>query len=65
MDFNCRKPAVIKRLHGVGGGVQEVVSQKVERLVFGEADLENIEIEFGDLQDDFGINRFIGNDILT
>jgi len=65
VDFNYRRPAVIKRLHGVGGGVQEVVSQKVERLVFGEADLENIEIEFGDLQDDFGINGFIGNDVLS
>lgn len=64
VDFNYRGPSVIKRLHGIGGGIQEVISQKVERISFGEAILEEIDIEFGDLRDDFGINGFIGNDVL-
>ncbi len=32
VDFNFQKFAVIKRLHGIGNGIQEVVSQKVEKF---------------------------------
>jgi len=65
VDFNFQKFAVIKRLHGIGDGIQEVVSQKVEKFKIEQIELEDIEIEFGIIRDDFGINGFIGNDILS
>ncbi len=65
VDFNFKKFAVIKRLHGIGDGIQEVVSQKVEKFKIDQIELEDIEIEFGIILDDFGINGFIGNDILS
>jgi len=60
-----QKLAVIKRLHGIGGGIQEVISQKVEKLKIDQIELSDIEIEFGIIRDNFGINGFIGNDILS
>ncbi len=65
VEFNYRKPALVKRLLGIGGGTQEVVSQPVDKLKVGQVELKNIEIEFGDLQEELGINGFIGNDILS
>jgi hypothetical protein len=60
-----QKLAVIKRLHGIGNGIQEVVSQKVEKFKIDQIELSDIEIEFGIIRDDFGSNGFIGNDILS
>jgi hypothetical protein len=65
VKFNYRRPAEIKRLFGIGGGTQEVVSQTVDSITFGKTKLESIDIEFGDFHEDFGINGFIGNDILS
>lgn len=63
--FNYQKPANIKRLFGIGGGVQEVVSQKINTVTIDGNILKNIELEFGDFQKELGINGFIGNDILS
>ena len=63
--FNYRKPTAIKRLYGLGGGTQEVVAQQIDRLTVDNINLEAIEVEFGDIKADFGINGFIGNDILS
>ncbi len=65
VDFNYRKSAEIKRLLGIGGGTQEVVSQRVDSIMIGQSELYDVEIEFGDIQEDLGINGFIGTDILS
>ena len=65
VDFNYRKPATIKRLFGIGGGTQEVIAQKVDKIIIDRTEIEDIEIEFGDIRADLGINGFIGNDILS
>lgn len=65
IDFDYKRPAKIKRLLGVGGGSQEVVSQRVDTIMISQTTLSDIEIEFGDLQEDLGINGFIGTDILS
>jgi len=65
VPFNYQKPAIIRRLFGIGGGEQEVVSQAVDSLTLGQETFSNIDIEFGDLNIDFGINGFIGTDILS
>ena len=65
VDFNYRKSAIVKRLFGIGGGTQEVVSQNVGKVIIGGKELNDIEIEFGDIQAELGINGFIGNDILS
>ena len=65
VDFNYRKPASIKRLYGLGGGTQEVISQEIDGLIIDQTELKAIEIEFGDIKSDFGINGFVGNDILS
>ena len=65
VDFNYQKPATIKRLLGIGGGTQEVIAQNVGKVIIGQSELYDIEIEFGDIRADLGINGFIGNDILS
>ncbi len=65
VDFNYKKSSIIKRLVGIGGGTQEVISQRVSKILFDNVQIEDIEIEFGDIQADLGINGFIGNDILS
>jgi hypothetical protein len=63
--FNYRKPAIIRRLRGLGGGAQEVVCQRVDSLTLDGRELAPIDIEFGDIRPNMGINGFIGNDILS
>jgi len=65
VDFNYHKPAFIRRLCGFGGGTQEVICQKTDRFLIDNAELEDVEIEFGDIQSGFGISGFVGNDILS
>ncbi len=65
VDFNYHKPAFIRRLCGFGGGTQEVICQKTDRFLIDNRELKDIEIEFGDIRSGFGINGFIGNDILS
>ena len=64
VEFNYKKPSFVKRLVGIGGGTQEVVNQEVEKITIDQISLENVEIEFGDIQADLGINGFIGTDVL-
>ncbi|MFH1096631.1 MAG: hypothetical protein ABH886_11320 [Candidatus Desantisbacteria bacterium] len=49
VDFNYRKSATVKRLFGIGGGTQEVVFQNVGKVIIGSKELNDIEIEFGDI----------------
>ena len=65
IEFNYNKPARIRRLFGIGSGVQEVICQKVETLTINEFSIPGVEIEFGTLKSSLGINGFIGNDILS
>lgn len=62
--FNYRKPSIIRRLCGLGGGTQEVVCQQIDHLRIDTMNLSEIAIEFGDISSQFGINGFIGNDVL-
>lgn len=64
VEFNYKKPSFVKRLVGIGGGTQEVINQKVNKITIDQISLENVEIEFGDIQADLGINGFIGADVL-
>ena len=64
VEFNYKKPSFVKRLVGIGGGTQEVINQEVKKITIDQISLENVEIEFGDIQADLGINGFIGTDIL-
>ncbi len=61
---NYDRPTQIKRLSGVGG-TQEVVSQMVDTVRLNHIELSNCHMEFGDLQNKYGINGFIGTDILS
>ena len=65
INFNYQKPSFIRRLYGLGGGLQEVICQRVSKIVIDDTELNDIEIEFGNLKSDFGINGFIGNDVLS
>ena len=65
VKFNYQKPAKIKRLIGVGGGIQEVLSQTVDQVILDDQCVSNMAIEFGNLQGDMGINGFIGTDLLS
>ncbi len=64
VPFNYKKPAVIRRLCGLGGGTQEVVSQTIDSFSLDAKKLQSVAIEFGDISPYFGIDGFIGNDIL-
>jgi hypothetical protein len=64
VEFNYKKPSFVKRLVGIGGGTQEVINQEVNKITIDQISLENVEIEFGDIQADIGINGFIGTDVL-
>ena len=65
IPFNYRKPSRLRQLVGIGGGKQEVITQKVESIEFADHIISDIEIEFGNLNIDLGINGFIGTDILS
>ena len=64
VEFDYSRPTQIKRLSGIGG-TQEVVSQKVESLSIGDIEINDLQIEFGSLQNSYGINGFIGTDVLS
>ena len=65
VNFNYNKNALIRRLSGIGGGSQEVLSQQVDKVIIDNNTLTDINIEFGDISSNFGINGFIGNNILS
>ena len=62
IDYSRRSE--IKNMVGIGGK-QEVLIQQVERVEIGRILLNNIEIEFGDLENRFQIEAILGNDILN
>ncbi|HAI69491.1 MAG TPA: hypothetical protein DCM38_08655 [Gammaproteobacteria bacterium] len=64
VEFNYHKPALIKRLFGIGTGKQEVLCQQVDKVIIDQFELEAVEIEFGTIKENYGINGFVGNDIL-
>ena len=64
INFNYHLTTQIKRLSGIGG-TQEVVSQNIKAIELNNSILNNLDIEFGDLQNSYGINGFIGTDILS
>lgn len=64
IDFNYKKPSVLKRLKGIGGGTQEVIGQEVDKIIIDGFMIPGVEVEFGDIREDLGINGFIGTDIL-
>ncbi len=63
IPFNHKIPGVLKRLHGIGGH-QDVVSQYVDFIQIENCRLENIQIEFGDIENTFGINGILGTNLL-
>ncbi len=65
VEFDYHKPALIKRLFGIGTGKQEVLCQQVDKLIIDQFELDAVEIEFGAIKENLGINGFIGNDILS
>jgi len=64
IEFDYNRITQIKKLSGIGG-IEEVMSQKVESLILGDIEIKNLQIEFGSLQNSYGINGFIGTNILS
>jgi len=64
IEFYYNRITQIKKLSGIGG-IEEVMSQKVESLILGDIKINNLQIEFGNLQNSYGINGFIGTNILS
>jgi predicted aspartyl protease len=64
IEFDYNQITQIKKLSGIGG-IEEVMSQKVESLILGDIKINNLQIEFGNLQNSYGINGFIGTNILS
>jgi len=64
VEFDYQKPAIIKRLFGIGTGTQEVLCQQVNKVIIDQFELETVDIEFGTIKEHLGINGFIGTDIL-
>ncbi|MGZ8217849.1 hypothetical protein [Methylomagnum sp.] len=65
INFNYQKPASIRRLIGIGCGIQEVLSQRIDGFIIDGKTLADIDIEFGDIRNEFGINGFIGTNVLS
>ncbi len=63
--FNFQKPGVLTRLFGIGGGTQEVIAQTIDGITIDSQRIKDIDIEFGNLRSELGINGFVGNDILS
>lgn len=61
MDYS--RPSRIVEIAGIGGD-QEVVIQSIEMIAFCEKQIENFEVQFGDIASKFGFNAIIGSDIL-
>lgn len=50
-------------IRGVGG-TQEAFVQKVSKVTLGQININNFEIEFCDLHDEFGLDAIIGGNLL-
>lgn len=64
IEFDYNRPTQIKRLTGIGG-TQEVMSQKIKSLHLDDTEVRNVSIEFGNLKNNYGINGFVGTDVLS
>ncbi len=62
IDLLSRNARVIT-MCGVGG-TQEAFAQTVSKISIGNALVENFELEFCDLKEDFGSEAIIGSDLL-
>lgn len=65
LDFDYQKPTLVRRLVGIRGGIQEVLSQKVDSLIIDRQPIHDIDIEFGNIGNNLGINGFIGTNVLS
>jgi hypothetical protein len=63
IPFNPKIPGILKRLHGIGGH-QDVVAQYVDFIQIENCWLENILVEFGDIQNSYGIKGILGTNLL-
>ncbi len=69
VDTNCLRPnferdARFAEIVGVGGR-QPALIQSVDRIAIGDLCLEDFPIEFADLENSFGVQAILGNDILV
>ena len=62
VDLLSRGGRMVTRV-GVGG-FQESFAQTVSQVSIGEFSVENFEIDFCNLKDDFGFSAIIGSDLL-
>jgi hypothetical protein len=51
VNFNYKKHSEIKRLFGIGGGTQEVISQKIDKICIGNQEVHDISIECNRVSD--------------
>ena len=69
VDVNIVAPDFLRHsrfaeISGVGGG-ESVLIQKVDLIQLGSVRLQDIEFQFGDLENSFGVQGIIGNNILA
>ncbi len=62
MDYS--RPSRIVEIAGIGGN-QEVVIQSIESVKFCGRQVENFDVQFGDIASKFGFNAIIGSDLLN
>lgn len=63
IEFNPKIPGILKRLHGIGG-YQDVVAQPVDFIEIENCRLENIWVEFGNLENSYCIKGILGTNLL-
>jgi len=63
IEFNPKIPSILKRLHGIGG-YQDVVAQPVDFIEIENCRLENIWVEFGELENSYRIKGILGTHLL-
>lgn len=63
ISFNPKIPGILKRLHGIGGH-HDVVAQPVDFIKIENYQLESILVEFGDLNNFYGIKGILGTNLL-
>jgi len=59
IEFNPKIPAILKRLHGIGGH-HDVVAQPVDFIKIDNYQLENVLVEFGDIKFHLGLLPLLG-----
>ena len=64
VELDYTRPSRIVEIAGIGGN-QEVVIQHTEVVRFCGRQIENVEIQFGDIASKFGFNAIVGSDLLS